>query len=119
VLSIRYPAPLSIPGTGSVSTVRQRLTNLAGGGSTMFPVDRDTNADAVDDLLDVTARASVTGSIRSGDVYRVRFDCPAGTQISGSILSCAHSQAAGLDTLPFPPALDALILCRLSLSPAP
>ena len=117
-LSINYPGAISYPGSGS-TTSRTRVTNLAGGGSTIFPLDRDTNADAVDDRLDVTARASVTGSIRPSNVYRARFDCPAGTHVSPSNLSCLHSEAAGLDTLPFPSQLDSQIACSLSLAAAP
>jgi hypothetical protein len=116
LLHVSYPAPLAIPGTGTAATVRQRVTNLAGAGSQLAPNDRDTDADAVDDRLDVQARASTTGSLNPAPVFRVRFDCPADTAISPGSLSCTHSQSTALDGLPFTPDLAAQIGCVVSLS---
>lgn len=118
LLALNYPPPLAIPGSGNVLSVRQRVTNLIGPGSQVSPNDRDTNANGVDDRLDVQARASTTGSINPGPVFRVRYDCPSGTPISASSLSCSHSQATALDGQPFPPELNALITCSFTLSPA-
>jgi cysteine-rich repeat protein len=116
LLNLSYPSPLAIPGTGTAATVRQRVTNLAGAGSQLAPTDRDTNADTVDDRLDVQARASTTGSLNPAAVFRARFDCPADTPISPGAFACAHSQATGLDGLPFAPELAAQIGCVVTLS---
>jgi hypothetical protein len=119
LVSLSYPPPLDIPGTGQVASVRQRVTSLAGPGSAVSPNDRDTNADTVDDRLDVTARASTAGSIDPGPVFQARYDCPSGTPISTSMLTCAQSQATGLDGLPFPAELAGLITCSVTVSSAP
>jgi hypothetical protein len=122
LLTLSYPAPLAIPGPalpGSPATVRQRVTNLAGPGSSLAPTDKDTNADAVDDRLDVSARASTSGSINPAPVFRARYDCPVGTEISPGSLSCTQSQATALDGSPHPPELAAMIHCTITLSAAP
>jgi hypothetical protein len=122
LLGLSYPTPLAIPGPaapGSAATVRARVTNLAGAGSSLAPIDRDTNTDTVDDRLDVTARASTSGSLNPAPVFRVRYDCPQGTEVSPGNLTCAPSQATGLDGLPFPAELAATITCTITLSAAP
>jgi hypothetical protein len=116
LLTLNYPPPLAIPGTGNVLSVRQRMTNLAGGGSQLTPNDGDSNGDTVDDRLNATSRASATGSIQPGNVFRARFDCPQGTPVTPGSLTCTHSQAAGLDGLPFDPSLASQITCALALS---
>ena len=116
LLGLGYQPPLSIPGSNNVLSVRQSVTNLAGGGSTVAPSDKDTNADQVDDRLDVQARASTTGSIQPAAVFRARFVCAAGSVVTPSSLVCTPSQASGLDGLPFPPELASLISCAVTLS---
>ncbi len=118
-LRLAYVPPLSIPGSGNVLSVRQRVTNLAGSGSSVSPNDMDTNGNAVDDLLDVQARASATGSIDPGPVFRVRFDCPAGNVVPASALACTRADATALDGLPFPPELASQITCSVSVATAP
>ena len=52
LVKLNYPPPLVIPGTGTETTVRLRVTNLVGAGSTIGGVrDSDTNSDAVDDEI--------------------------------------------------------------------
>ena len=116
LLSVNYPPPLAIPGSGTALSVRQRVTNLLGGTFVVQPNDRDTDADTVDDQLAVTNRAPTGGSIQPGSVFRVRYDCAAGTSISASILSCVPSQATDPSGLPFSPELAAQINCNVTLS---
>ena len=116
LLGLGYQPPLNIPGSGNVLSVRQSVTNLAGGGSTVAPSDKDTNSDTVDDRLDVLARASTSGSIQPANVFRARFACAAGSVITPASLVCTPSQAAGLDGLPFTPDLASLISCHFTLS---
>lgn len=118
LLGLSYQPPLAIPGSGNVLSVRQRVTNLAGAGSQLSSNDRDSNADTIDDRLDVQARASTTGSIEPAAVFRARFDCAENTSIAPSALTCAHSQSTALDGLPFPAELAAQITCTVSLAPA-
>jgi hypothetical protein len=119
LLSLNYPPPLSIPGTGQVASVRQRVTSLVGPGSAASPNDRDTNGDTVDDRLDVTVRAATSGSVNPGPAFQARFDCPSGTLISASSMTCSHSQATALDGTPHPPELASQITCSINVSPAP
>jgi hypothetical protein len=116
LLGLGYQPPLDIPGSNNVLSVRQSVTNLAGNGSTVAPSDKDTNADTVDDRLDVLARASTSGSIQPANVFRARFSCAAGSVITPASLVCTPSQAAGLDGLPFTPDLASLISCHFTLS---
>jgi hypothetical protein len=118
--------PLSIPGSGNVLSVRQRVTSLltpAAAYSVQVTTlgDHDTGDPGTsDDTLEVRA-TSTTNSIRPGNVFRTRFDClgGAGTLVPQSTLSCAFSQVGGLDGNPMPPQLVALITCSVSLAPAP
>jgi hypothetical protein len=101
-----------------VLSVRQRVTSLLGSGFTVRPNDRDTNADTVDDLLEVDVTSSIN-IIPSDDTFRVRYDCAQGTPITPSSLSCVTSNATDPSGLPFAPELAAQITCNLTLAPAP
>lgn len=114
-LSVNYAPPLAIPGSGNGSTVRQRVTSLLGSGFTVRPNDRDTNADTVDDRLEVDV-TSTLNTIPSDDTIRVRYDCPAGTSVTPASLSCETSNTADPSGLPFPPEVAAQITCDLALS---
>jgi len=116
---LNYPPPLVIPGTGTATTVRQRVTNLMGAGSTVSGInDRDTNANGVDDALELDARKT-TGAVSPGAVFRVLYDCPDGTSVAPGSLSCVLSQATDLSGFPFSPEQAALIGCTITLDPAP
>jgi hypothetical protein len=116
LVKLNYPAPLVVPGTGTETTVRQRVTNLVGAGSTIGGVrDSDTNTNGVDDQIQAFVRKT-SGSINPGPFYRVRFDCPAGTNVSPSSLSCSQEQATDAAGLPFIPEIANLIGCAFSLS---
>jgi hypothetical protein len=118
-LKLNYPAPLVIPGTGTEATVRQRVTNLAGTGSSVSSIaDRDTNTNGVDDQLQAAARKT-QGSLDPGAVFRARFDCAAGTNVSLTAFSCQQEQATDLSGSPFAPELSNLIGCVVALSAAP
>jgi hypothetical protein len=114
-MSVAYQPPLAIPGIGNVLSVRQRATSLLGSGFTVRPNDRDTNADTVDDLLEVDVTSTIN-IIPSDDTFRVRYDCPPSTPSS---LSCVTSNATDPSGLPFAPELAAQITCNLTLAPAP
>ena len=119
--------PLSIPGTGNVLSVRQRATSLLPGGYTLqvtpppFGDHDSSDPDAVEDTLEVRALATIGNSIRPGNVFRTRFDCPdgAGTLVSPTVFGCSHLEVGALDGQPMPPALTALITCSVSLATAP
>lgn len=112
-----YVPPLSIPGSLGVSTVRARVTNLATPATLSNISDNDTNANAVDDALELNARRTDGGSISPGQVFSVRYDCPLGNMSSAP--GCVLSQATDLAGLPFPPGQAALIGCTIALSSAP
>jgi hypothetical protein len=115
LLKTSYAPSMAIPGTGSESSVRARVTNLAGTGSSLSISDKDTNADTVDDQFQATARKT-QGSLDPGPVFRVRFDCPAGTNVSPASFPCTQEQATDLSGLPFVPELASLIKCVVTLS---
>jgi len=116
LLKLNYVAPLAIPNSGTDAMVRARVTNLAGTGSSISGImDKDTNTDTVDDQIQASVRKT-SGSIDPGPVYRVRFDCPAGTSIATSQFTCSHEQATDLSGSPFVPELANLIGCVVTLS---
>jgi hypothetical protein len=117
-LKLNYPAAVTIPGTGTEATVRQRVTNLAGTGSSIASIgDRDTNTNGVDDQLQAAARKT-QGSLDPGPVYRARFDCAAGTIVSPTAFTCAHEQSTDLSGFPFAPEQASQIKCVAALVPA-
>ena len=119
-LGLNYPVPLVIPGTGSETTVRQRVTNQAGSGTSISGWnDHDTNANAVDDVIEVNA-IRPSAPLGPGPIVRVRFDCPIGTVVSPGSLSCFHSGAIDAAGNPVPAAVEAQeVSCSLALAPAP
>jgi hypothetical protein len=119
-LGLNYPVPLVIPGTGSDTTVRQRVTNQAGSGTSINGWnDHDTNANGVDDVIEVNA-IRPSAPLGPGPIIRVRFDCPIGTVVSPSSLSCFHNGAIDAAGNPVPPAVEAQeVSCSLELAPAP
>jgi hypothetical protein len=118
--------PLSIPGSGNVLSVRQRVASLltpAAAYSVQVTTLGDHDGDdpgTVEDTLEVRA-TSTTSSIRPGSVFRTRFDClgGAGTMVPQTALGCSFLQVGGLDGNPMPPELVALITCGVSLATAP
>ena len=121
VFNLDYSTAVSIPGSGNVLSVRQRITNLGGAQWTPAPNDRDTNANGVDDQLQVRVTASTTGSVQPTSIFRARYDCAggAGTVIQASSIPCILTEATGLDGLPFPPELASQIHCNISVAAAP
>ena len=118
-LKVNYTQPLVIPGTGTELTVRQSVTNLAGAGSSVSSIaDRDTNTNGVDDQLQAAARKT-QGSLDPGPVFRARFNCAAGTNVSPNAFSCQQEQATDLSGFPFLPELANQIKCVVALAAAP
>jgi len=116
LLKLNYVPPVALPGTGTESTVRMRLLSLAGTGSTLSGInDKDTNADTVEDQIQASVRKT-QNSIDPGPAFRVRFDCPAGTNVTLSAFSCSQEQATDLSGSPFVPELATLIQCVVTLS---
>jgi hypothetical protein len=115
VIGLGYQPPLSIPGSGNVLSVRQSVTNLAGGGSTIAPNDKDTNTDTVDDRSTSSpARPRPDRSSRRTSSGAVRMRGGLGHHAGQPRLYSEPS--AGLDGLPFTPELAQLISCHLTLS---
>jgi len=93
-IDVGYSAPLSIPGTGTDSSVRGRLTRLLPDPSTFRVLLRDCDAGncggggvrASIFVTDLTGAA--TAQIPPGPVGTIRFDCTEGTQVHGSDLPC-------------------------------
>jgi hypothetical protein len=84
--------------------------------------DHDGNdPDTVEDTLEVRALATIGNSIRPGNVFRARYDCPqgAGTVVDVDILDCSFLEVGSLDGNPLPAELTALITCRVSIATAP
>ena len=65
------------------------------------------------------AARKTQGSLDPGPVFRVRFDCAAGTNVSPTAFSCQQEQATDLSGSPFATELSNLIGCVVALSPAP
>jgi len=107
------------PAQRSVATVRTRVTNLGGAQWSVAPNDRDTNANAVDDFLEVRVPASTNGSVQPAAIYRARFDCAAGSVVAASAIPCSIAQVAGLDSQPLDPSLVAQIHCSVAVAAAP
>jgi hypothetical protein len=118
--------PVAIPGSGQALSVRQRVTSLLTPAAAytlqVTPLGDHDGPDAgtVEDTLEVRA-TSTTASIRPGNVFRTRFDCPGGvgTMVPTSALGCSFSQLGGLDGQPLPPELVNLVTCTVSLATAP
>lgn len=119
-LGLNYPGPLVIPGSGNATTVRTRVTPVAGSGTSLNGWnDHDTNSNAVDDVIEVNA-VRPSSPLGPGPIIRVRFDCPLGTVVPPSSLSCFHSGATDNAGNPIPPAVEAAeVSCSLALAPAP
>jgi hypothetical protein len=94
-LRVHYPGTVSlpnIPGTSFVDSAR--LTSLTGvNGGFLIGQDVDTNADSVEDTLDVLY--GVTGTtFPAGDFVRVLFDCTVGSPVSPSNFQCVVNSAS-------------------------
>src|SRR5262249_37185253 len=114
-----YPPPLAIPGSGLLSPSSlggQRFTSLLPPPiPSLVRRDEDTNSNGVDDQ----ARLEIVrneGTVAPGPTHRIRFDCPVGTVVMSSSLSCVTSGAVNGAGIPFPPEIANLITCRLQLS---
>jgi hypothetical protein len=119
-LGLNYPTPLGIPGSAADTTVRQRVTNLAGTGSSINGWnDHDTNANGVDDVIELNSTRS-SAQLGPGQIFRVRFDCPSGTPIAASSLGCFHSGATDASGSPISPTVEAAeVSCSFVLAPEP
>ena len=117
---ISYPSTVSIPGTGTESSVRARLTNLIGTTDYRLSiVDRDTDGNLVDDQARTLVSATRQKEIPSKEIHRLRFDCPAGTVVQATDFPCAIVQPSDSAGQLFPPAQAAQISCAVDLAVVP
>ena len=115
-LEVDYPAAVSIPGSGTASTVRARFTNLIGAANyRLVPSDLDTNTDGRDDRGRSLVTANTSEPIPSAPILRIRFDCPAGTTVQPSQFACRPTELADTAGQPFPPSVAAQVSCALAL----
>jgi hypothetical protein len=116
-LEVDYPTGVSLPGTGTASTVRARFTNLIGTTSYRFiPSDTDSNGNTVDDRARTLVTASSTEPVPSAAIERIRFDCPSGTVVQPAQFSCRPADTVDSAGQLFPPPVAALITCSLSFA---
>jgi hypothetical protein len=116
-LRVNYPPEISIPGSGTATTVRQRVTRIDTTLTLAGISDNDTNSNGVDDALELNASKTNGSSVGPGPLYTIRFDCSAAGLMP--TLTCVHSQDTDLSGSPFDPALAAQIACTLTQSAAP
>ena len=116
-VDVAYPAPLSIPGSGFASSVRQRVTDLTGGVGLSAIVDRDDeNSDGVDDTLRNAYVTTLPKMVPFGPFELIHFDCPSGTLVRARDLPCTISDASDTlggrirDPMSIP-------LCRIGVAP--
>jgi len=89
-VDLGYPPGLSIPGSGTAASVRDRVTALVSEGVRFIPSDQDANGDAIDDRVRMLLSAnSVDRPVAPGPVARIRFDCEPGREFRPSDLQCA------------------------------
>ncbi len=92
-LDVTYPASVSIPGNG-FETDDSRLTIVTGqSGSTIF-VDRDDNADGIDDTFRIAYALTGGLTFPPGPLADVLLDCTNGTPINAAAFSCIVLDAA-------------------------
>ena len=117
-MEVDYPTAVSLPGTGTASTVRARFTNLLvpAANYRFIGSDTDSNGNTVDDRARTLVTANTTEPIPSAAVERVQFDCPSGTVVQPSQFACRPAEPADSAGQPFPPASAALITCSLSFT---
>jgi cysteine-rich repeat protein len=111
-LDVAYKPPLEIPGTGTDRTVRDRLTSLVTVPAVGVRL-RDCDAENCTPYLDGTnpVRASLlltdnSGSspaqLPTGQIAKIRFDCPDGTLVRVRDLPCRLDQVSD-GNMVFPP----------------
>jgi len=117
-LEVDYPTAVSLPGTGTASTVRARFTNLLVPATNyrFIASDTDSNGNAVDDRARTLVTANTSEAIPSAAVERIRFDCPSGTVVQPSQFACRPAEAVDVAGQLFPPAVAALIDCSLTFA---
>lgn len=117
-MEVNYPTTVSLPGTGTASTVRARYTNLLGSAYRLTGTDVDTDANGVDDQARALVTAQGSAGIPSAAVERIRFDCTPGATIPTAPFTCTLSSLSDSSGLLFPPEVAALIGCTMEFAPA-
>ena len=117
-LEVDYPTGVSLPGTGTASTVRARFTNLLvpAANYRFFASDTDSNGNTVDDRARTLVTANSTEPVPSAAIERIRFDCPSGTVVQPAQFTCRPADTVDSAGLLFPPEVAALITCSLSFA---
>jgi hypothetical protein len=115
-MEVDYPTGVSLPGTGTASTVRARFTNLLVPTTNyrFIGSDTDSNGNGVDDRARTLVTALSTEPVPSAPIERIRFDCPSGTVVQPSQFACRPADAVDSAGQLFPPAVAAQITCSLT-----
>jgi hypothetical protein len=102
---------VSLPGSGSTTSVRLRVTNVSGTSNPIFLAsDNDTNSDGVDDTLVLLFGLST--SWPPGNLATITFDCVAGTPVRAPEFHCSFNDASD----PFSNAIDPTkLFCSVTL----
>jgi hypothetical protein len=114
-VDLSYSPPLSIPGSGLASSVRQRVTDLTGGVGISVIVDRDENTDGIDDNLRNAYATTAPKIVPFGPFELVHFDCPEGTLVHAHDLRCAIPDAS--DPLGGNIGPSNVPICRVGVAP--
>jgi len=114
-LELGYPTSVSIPGSGTDASVRQRVTSVLPPAFRFATRDTDSNADQVDDVVRAEAIAPDLSKIDPQPIARVQFDCPQGTPARASDFPCAIAELVDMSGAPFDPQNKALAHCNVTL----
>lgn len=93
VLLLAYPEAVSLPGSGSAGTVRQRVANVSGTSNPILgPSDTDSDGDTIDDTLRLVF--GITSPWPPGPMVAITFDCAAGTPVRAPDFDCSFADAS-------------------------
>jgi len=113
-IQVKYPAAISIPGSGPL---RGPVVNTSSAGNATFlPRDADTDADGVDDAVEVVF-ALANDPWPVGSFASIDFTCAAGTPVLAPDLPCRLLSASDLFSNALDPA--ALRCAVVDLEPIP
>ena len=86
---LRYPAAVSIPGSG-LETDDSRLTIVTGidGTTSFFDRDDDTPPDGVDDTVRLLYAVTGGRTFPPGDIADIHFDCTSGATVDSMDFTC-------------------------------
>jgi len=101
-IDVGFKPPLDLPQT--VEKLRPRLTSLPPPGSKVGSPKREAKRLRI-------ALTTTEQGIQPGKVFKMRFDCPAGSRIQPSALSCATAEVVGASGEPMEEMLAREVRC--------